>query len=312
MKFGILGDAKISREQLIPAMRAAGAQIIHLGRRDARKPSGDPLYDGVRQSSYEEMLADPEVEAVYNPLPNHLHVPWSIKALEAGKHVLCEKPMALNLAELDALEAAADKAGRYVYEAFMVRHHPQWEWLQSVDIGAPQMMSAHFSYPRPGSDNVRNVAAWGGGPVWDIGCYCLLAGMRIFKSRPRLIASDVAMAEGMDVEKTGTAMLDFGAGRYVNFMSSSGAALSQMVHLVGETGWARLDVPFNASGQTTAHWAKEALGVGDKITFPACNQYQNMVADFMNAVRAGSQSDFTDSRIMADILGTIVAGRPSD
>ena len=311
MKFGILGDAKISREQLIPAMRAAGAEIVHLGRRDASTPSEDPLYEGVRQSSYEDMLADPNVEAVYNPLPNHLHVPWTIKALEAGKHVLCEKPMALTTAELDMLVAAADKSGCYVYEAFMVRHHPQWEWLQSVDIGAPQLMSAHFSYPRPGDGNVRNVAAWGGGPVWDIGCYCLLAGMRIFKSTPKLLASDVTMAEGLDVEKTGAAMLDFGEGRYLNFISSSGAGLSQIVHLVGDAGWARLDAPFNPPRQTTAHWAKGALGVGELVTFPDCNQYQNMVAEFMASCKAGKSPDFTDSRILADILGQIVSGRPN-
>lgn len=310
MQFGILGDAKISREQLIPAMRAAGAKIVHLGRRDASQPSDDPLYDGVRQSSYEDMLADPQVEAVYNPLPNHLHVPWTVKALEAGKHVLCEKPMALSVEEVDTVEAAAKAAGRYVYEAFMVRHHPQWAWLQSVDIGAPQLMSAHFSYPRPGEGNVRNVAAWGGGPVWDIGCYCLLSGMRIFQAKPKLLSSQICLAEGMDVEKTGTAMIDFGDGRYLNFIASSGAGLSQMVHLVGETGWARLDAPFNPPRQTTGHWAQGALGVGERVEFAACNQYQIMVSDFMAACQAGKTPDFTDSRILADILRQIVSDRP--
>ena len=134
--------------------------------------------------------------------------------------------------------------------------------------------------------------------------------MRIFKSRPRLVASQLAMADGMDVEKTGAAMLDFGDGRYLNFISSSGAALSQMVHLVGETGWARLDVPFNPPEETTAHWANGTLGIGEKITFPAVNHYQQMVEDFMASLAAGKKPDFSDSRIMTEILGSIVADRP--
>ena len=135
MRFGILGDAKIAREKLLPAILAAGHEVTHLGRRE---PSGgaDPVWGDVCVSTYEAMLADPDIDAVYNPLPNHLHVPMAIRALEAGKPVLSEKPLALSLDELDAVEAAMASTGHYLYDGYMVRYHPQWDWLRSLDLGA--------------------------------------------------------------------------------------------------------------------------------------------------------------------------------
>ena len=129
MKFGLLGDAKIAREKVIPAIRSTGHDVIALGRRTPVAKAGDPVYDGVEQTNYDGVLAHPDVDIIYNPLPNHLHVPWSIKAMQADKHVICEKPIALNRGELQQLEDAAEATGRYVYEGFMIRHHPQWKWL---------------------------------------------------------------------------------------------------------------------------------------------------------------------------------------
>ena len=121
MRFGILGDAKIARQMLVAAMRNAGAEIVCLGRRNPDQPVSDPVWQGIEQTTYDDMLARRDIDAIYNPLPNHLHVSWTIKAMQAGKHVLCEKPMALSLDELDRLEAAHQQTGKYVYEAFMVR-----------------------------------------------------------------------------------------------------------------------------------------------------------------------------------------------
>ena len=144
MKFGVLGDAKIAREKLLPAISAAGHEVTHLGRRD---PSGgpDPVWGDVRVSSYEDMLADPDIDAVYNPLPNHLHVPMSITALEAGKPVICEKPVALSVEELDRLAAVAASTGLYLYDGYMVRSHPQWDWLRGLDLGARTHVTATFT-----------------------------------------------------------------------------------------------------------------------------------------------------------------------
>ena len=161
MRFGILGDAKIAREKLVPALRRAGCDIVHLGRRDELASVSDDIWQGVKTGSYEDVLADPKVEAVYIPLPNHLHVPWSVRAMEAGKAVLCEKPMALSSEEISELERASAQNGCYIYEAFMVRHHPQWDWLIELDIGAHYHLSAQFSYPPQPEGNIRNIAAWG-------------------------------------------------------------------------------------------------------------------------------------------------------
>lgn len=313
MKFGILGDAKIAREKLIPAMRAGGHEIVCLGRRDPSQPTEYPIWQGVRQTSYEQMLADPQVEAVYNPLPNHLHVPMSIKALQAGKPVLCEKPMALTLAELDQLEAAAQKSGCFVYEAFMVRHHPQWHWLRGLDIGARQLVMAQFSYPPPRSDNIRNYAGMGGGPIWDIGCYCVLSGMMLFGTKPTLLSITKKPAAGLDVEEAASALLDFGDGRVLTMQVSAAASLSQSVYLLGSKGWAQLTVPFNPPPVTTARWARAEdrrtglLGAGESLQFEACDQYQLMLDDFAAACADKRPADFTDSRALTGLLSQMVA-----
>ena len=315
MRFGILGDAKIAREKLVPALRKAGCDIVHLGRRDELASVSDDIWKGVKTGSYEDVLADPTVEAVYIPLPNHLHVPWSVRAMEAGKAVLCEKPMALSIEEIGQLERTSARTGCYIYEAFMVRHHPQWDWLTELSIGAHYHLSAQFSYPPQPEGNIRNIAAWGGGPVWDIGCYCVLAGLRIFGTKPKLLSATFRAEQHLDVEQSATALLEFGDGRTASFSVSSGASLSQMVRVVGTDGWAQLDVPFNPPRETTARWAHVSagkdslLGPGQMVTFEPCDHYQLMVEAFVKAVRAGDTSDFNDSRALTGILSEIISYR---
>ena len=315
MRFGILGDAKIAREKLVPAMRKAGCEIVHLGRRDQGTSPQHDIWQGVRIGGYEDVLSDPSVEAVYIPLPNHLHVPWAIRALEAGKAVLCEKPLALSLDELDQLERAAAQTGRYIYEAFMVRHHPQWDWLCALDIGERYHLSAQFSYPPQPEGNIRNIATWGGGPVWDISCYCVLASIRVFGSTPRLLTASVTPEAHLDVEKSATALLEFGPGQTAAVSVSSGASLSQLVRVVGTEGWAQLDVPFNPPKVTTARWGHVSagkdslLGPGQPVTFAPCDHYQKMVEAFIESVREGRRPDFDDSRTLTSILTEILSYR---
>ncbi len=312
MRFGILGDAKIARQFLVTAMRKAGVEIVCLGRRNPDQTVSDPVWQGIEQATYDDMLARQDIDAIYNPLPNHLHVSWTIKAMQAGKHVLCEKPMALSLDELDRLEAAHQQTGKYVYEAFMVRHHPQWDWLRQVDIGRRQLAQAQFSYPPQPDGNIRNFSDMGGGPVWDIGCYCVLAGMMAFDSIPRLISAMRVAESHLDVEKSASALLDFGNGQMLHFSVSSGVSLSQNFRLVGETGWCALDVPFNPPPVTKGRLASQAADVpllsdGAEILFEACDHYELMVTDFANACAEGRPADFAPSRILTDILGQIVA-----
>ena len=148
-------------------MQENGFSLVHLGTREPKKPSLEH-YGFSKIGQYDDVLSNPEVEAVYIPLPNHLHAEWSIKALNAGKHVLCEKPMALSLSEIDAVEKAAKLSNCYFQEAFMVRSHPQWEWLKKIEIGDALHVSAIFSYPPRPDGDIRNFARMGGGPVWDL------------------------------------------------------------------------------------------------------------------------------------------------
>ena len=312
MRFGVLGDAKIAREKLLPAIRAAGHEVTHVARRD-RGAGVNEIWGDVHICDYETLIASPEVDAIYNPLPNHLHVPWSVRALEAGKPVLSEKPVALSLAEMDLLETAARSSGLYLYDGYMVRYHPQWDWIKKLDVGTRKIVNAHFSYPPQPEGNIRNIAAWGGGPIWDIGCYCLLSGMMLFDGTPELVAVHKEQEEHLDVERTATAIVDFGRGQTLHFTASSGSSLQQSVTLVGTDGWAKLDVPFNASRVTTARWAHRdetpntMLGTGIEVTFEPCDQYQLMVEDFARAVTEERKADLSESRHLTRILGAMVA-----
>ena len=307
MRFGILGDAKIAREKLCPAIVAAGHEITHIGRRDPSR-GVDDIWGDARPVSYEALLAHPDIDAIYNPLPNHLHVEMTIRALEAGKPVLCEKPIALSEAELDRLEQAIARTNLYVYDGFMVRYHPQWEWLRSVDVGRRKIVQAHFAYPPQPKGNVRNFAKYGGGPLWDIGCYCLLAGLMLFDGSPTLVGCSKEMEKQLDVEMTGSGLVDFGRGQILTFTVSSGTSLSQSVTLLGTDGWAALDVPFNPPEIATGRFAKKSdgqtsqLSTGHEVVFEACDQYRLMVTDFAAAVAQGRTPDLAQSRHVIRII----------
>src|SRR5208337_878644 len=196
VKWGVLGAAKIAVEKVIPAMeRGEVCEIAAIASRDPAKAraAAERLGIALAYGSYEELLADGEIEAVYNPLPNELHVPWTLRALAAGKHVLCEKPIALDANEARQLIEARERSGRLVAEAFMVRCHPQWrrarELVQTGAIGAASAIQTFFSYRLLDPDNVRNRPPGGGG-LYDIGCYAVLTARYIFGAEPsRVVAS---------------------------------------------------------------------------------------------------------------------------
>ena len=227
MRFGILGEAKIAREWLVPAIIESGHEVTHLGRRNPSQESLPEIYRDVIETDYESLLAEPSIDAIYNPLPNHLHVPYSIAALRSGKHVLCEKPVALNIKELKRLEKVATKSSSYFQEAFMVQYHPQWKWLQELNIG--QIQSAHFifSYPQQPTGNYRNRAEDGGGPLYDIGCYAILSGCLLFGGMPEVISANAIMSIDFNVEKQVDAVLRSPNGAILNFTVSGSAALCQ-------------------------------------------------------------------------------------
>ena len=305
MNFGILGEAKIAREYLVPAILQAGHEVTHIGRRNPGKETLPDIYKGVIETDYESLLSEPSIDAIYNPLPNHLHVSYSIAALKSGKHVLCEKPVALTLEELSQLESVANENSSYFYEAFMIRSHPQWHWLQNLDIGDPQSAHFVFSYPQQPTGNYRNRAEDGGGPLYDIGCYAILSGCLLFGGMPEVISANAIMSIDFDVEKQVDAVLRWPNGAILNFTVSGDAALCQSLSVLSLNGWAKLNIPVNPPEVTHAYWSNGGLQEGTKVSFPACNQYKLMVDDFVSQANSGVASDFSISRVVTKTINEI-------
>ena len=305
MNFGILGEAKIAREHVVPAILNAGHTVTHVGRRTPGKEALPKIYGSAIETDYESLINDPSVDAIYNPLPNHLHVPYSIKALKSNKHVLCEKPVALNLDELTQLENAAKESKAFFYEAFMVRSHPQWHWLQNLDIGQYQSSHFIFSYPQQPAGNVRNLVKYGGGPLFDIGCYAILSGCMLFKGEPKVLSAAAIMCDEYETEKQVDATLRWPNGETLSFTVSANAALCQAYTVLGSNGWAKLNVPINPPEKTYAYWSNGGLQKGSKVEFPACNHYQLMVEEFVSRSESGQESDFLFTRIITKAINDI-------
>jgi len=305
MKFGILGEAKIARNYLAPAILEAGHEITHIGRRNPTQKKLPEIYQDVVETNYDDLLSEPSIDAIYIPLPNHLHVPYSIAALNAGKHVLCEKPVALNLDELTQLESVAAKCKLYFQEAYMVRHHPQWHWLQELDIGNLQTAHFIFSYPHQPEGNYRNSSSFGGGPLYDIGCYAILTGCLLFDGTPEVVSAIAKMDDKFDVESQMDAILRWPNGEVLNFTVSGDAALCQSLHVLGDNGWAKLDVPVNPPETTHAYWSRGGLEKGERIKFSRCDQYKLMIDDFVAQVKSNATPDFSVSRVITNAINKI-------
>ncbi len=294
IRFGIMGSAKIARTQLAPAILEAGYSIQAVASRSREQAQAFAQSVGAPSSydSYEALLADDQVDAVYIPLPNHLHVPWAIKAMAAGKHVLCEKPIALNSDDLQALLDAAAGFDGTLMEAFMVCHHAQWRAIhQQVlpAIGDLRALHAVFSYGLSDDTNVRNVPEWGGGGLLDIGCYTVLAGRWCFGAEPVSVQSTLDLDPQFGIDRQTSALLDYGQGRTLSLTVCTQGARYQRLLMLGSKGWAELEVPFNAPNEgVRIRLAPDGgLGAGDIIEIPPQNQYASMVRDFAEQAESG-------------------------
>jgi predicted dehydrogenase len=227
--------------------------------------------------SYEELLADPEIDAVYNPMPNHLHVPWSIKALEAGKHVLCEKPIALSSTSAQELVDAARRHPQLkVMEAFMYRHHPQWRRAkQLVDqgaIGELRTVQSFFSYFNDDPANIRNMPDIGGGGLMDIGCYNISLSRFIFGAEPRRVLGIVEYDPQFGTDRLASGILDFGRGA-ATFTCSTQLTPYQRVNIYGTAGRVEIEIPFNAPPDRPCRMWHQRDGQVEEIVFEICDQY---------------------------------------
>ena len=292
VRWGVLGAAKIAVEKVIPAMqRGEWAQVTAIASRDLGRARRAAASLGIARAygSYEELLADPDVEAVYNPLPNHLHLPWSAAAAEAGKHVLCEKPVGMNAGEARELLRARDRAGVKIQEAFMVRTHPQWlgtrEVIRSGRIGELRAAACVFSYFNRDAANIRNRAEMGGGALMDIGCYPINLSRFVFGSEPRRVLGHVERDPDWGVDRLTSAVLDFG-GAAATFTCSTQLAPYQRVQFFGTLGRVEVEVPFNApNDRPTRILIGGSDGRVEAREFPACDQYTIQGDLFSRAVR---------------------------
>jgi predicted dehydrogenase len=293
--WGVLGTARIGTQKVIPAMQqSAWCEVRAIASRSepAAREAAAALGIPVAYGSYEALLDDPAVEAVYNPLPNHLHVPLTLRAAAAGKHVLCEKPIALSAEEARGLRAVP--AGVKVMEAFMVRFHPQWlrarELVQEGRVGALRAVQAFFSYFNADPANIRNRRECGGGALYDIGCYPIVVGRFLFGGEPRRAVALVDRDPAFGTDRTASAVVDFGEGRHLGFTVSTQCLPYQRVQICGTRGRVELQIPFNAPQGGATRILVDEGGALDGATLttetlPPCDQYTLQGEAFSRAIR---------------------------
>jgi predicted dehydrogenase len=298
IRWGVLGVAHIAMRKVIPAMqRGSLTEVVALASRDAQKAQAAAAQLGIPRaySSYEDLLADPRVDAIYNPLPNHLHVPWSIRAAEAGKHVLCEKPIALTVAEVKELGETRDRTGVQIGEAFMVRTHPQWlrarQIVDSGEIGDLRSVIGAFSYYNVDASNIRNMPEYGGGALLDIGCYPVTISRFLFRREPARVSAAIERDAALGTDTLTSALLDFSPGQAV-FTSSTQLVPYQNVQILGTRGRIEIPIPFNAPPdkpcQIVIDPGKDVFRTGARVEeFPVCDQYTIQGDLFSKAILEG-------------------------
>jgi predicted dehydrogenase len=287
VRWGILGTAKIAVAKVIPAMQQSEwCEIAAIASRDLSKAkaAAGELNIPSAYGSYEELLADDSIEAIYNPLPNNLHVEWTVKAAEAGKHVLCEKPIALSAKEARTLIEVRDRTGVRIQEAFMVRTHPQWletrRLIHSGRIGSLRSITGFFSYNNPDPTNIRNHLELGGGALMDIGCYPITISRFVYEMEPSRVLGLIERDAANGTDTLTSAVLNFPNG-HSTFTCSTRLAPYQRMIFTGTEGRIEVLIPFNAPNDRPT----QILLDDETIEFPVCDQYEIQGSFFSRAIR---------------------------
>ena len=299
IRWGVLSTANIGVKKVLPAMQrgqlstvAAIASRDHARARAVAAQLNIPTTYG----SYEELLADPDIDAIYNPLPNQLHVPWTLRAAEAGKHVLCEKPIAMSRAEAESLLAVRDRTGVLIGEAFMIRSHPQWLRTRALidegRIGQLRSIAAFFSYFNNDPANIRNQPETGGGALYDIGCYCIHSARYAFAAEPTRVSALIDRDPQLGTDRLTSALLDFPAGHAI-FTCSTQLVPWQRVHFFGTKGRIEIEIPFNAPPDRPTRLfidnGSDLHGSGIVTeTFPIVDQYTLQGDAFSRSILEGT------------------------
>jgi predicted dehydrogenase len=284
LRWGVLSTANIALSKVIPAMRRGKwCEVAAIASRDfdKAKQAASSLEIPKAYGSYEELLKDDTIDVIYNPLPNHLHVRWSAAAAESGKHVLCEKPIALNVAEALQLLAVRDRTKVRIQEAFMVRTHPQWlgarELIRAGRIGQLRSISGFFSYFNANPGNIRNQPELGGGALMDIGCYPVSMSRFLFQQEPDRVFGVIERDPELGVDRLTSVILDFPRGQSV-FTCSTQLAPYQRMQILGTHGRIEVEIPFNAPADRPTRIfiddGSDLFGTSiETREFPTCDQY---------------------------------------
>ena len=292
VKWGIISTANIGVAKVIPGMlKSKDLEVAAISSRNLKTARKWAMELGIAKSygSYEEMLADPEIEAVYNPLPNHLHVPLTLAAARAGKHVLCEKPIAITAKEAMQLRKAPKDV--HIAEAFMVRHATQWlaarDLVKKGKIGDVRAIQVLFSYFNRDPKNVRNMASIGGGGLRDIGCYPITVSRFIFDAEPKRVTATFDRDPAFKTDRAAGGLADFGDGRHLSFTISTQLAPFQRVHIAGTKGRIEIEIPFNAPPDQPNRYFVQGMqmNAGEWVDLPVSDQYQLQAEAFGRVIR---------------------------
>lgn len=298
VRWGVLGASDFALKVSLPAMkRGPLTQLVALASRDVGKAREAARSLGIPRAygSYGELLDDPEIEAVYIPLPNHLHVEWTARAARAGKHVLCEKPIALSAREAETLVAVQRETGKLIAEAFMIRNHPQWklvgEWVRGGKIGDLVSVQTAFSYFNRDATNIRNRKEVGGGALYDIGCYAVNTSRFLFGREPGRAIALIERDPDFGTDRLTSGLLDYG-GAHLAFTCSTQAVPYQRVNVFGTKGRIEIEIPFNAPADEPCRIflddGSTLNGSSAEVTvLPAVDQYHLQGEAFSRAVRTG-------------------------
>jgi len=297
IRWGILSTANIGLMKVIPGIqRSPHSEVVAIASRSlaAAQAAAERLAIPKAYGSYEDLLADPDVDAIYNPLPNDLHVPWTLQAVAAGKHVLCEKPIALDRQDAERLRSAAP--GPLIMEAFMVRFHPQWlrarDIVRSGRLGEAKIITSFFSYHNVDPANIRNDPKKGGGGTWDIGCYPIVAARFLFEAEPIRLVSLMDRDPAFRTDRIASALVDFGSGRCLTFTVSTQAVPHQSVQIFGTKARLEIIIPFNApQGKATTILVDDGSALdassATRETMAPSDQYAEQAEAMATAILSG-------------------------
>lgn len=324
IRWGVLGGARIAISRFMPAMAEASfAELSAIGSRTLDRSRSLGRDFGIPRcfGSYEELLADPAIDAIYVPLPNHLHVEWSIRAMEAGKHVLCEKPLCLTVAEVDALREVRDRTGRHIEEAFSYRNHPQWArihaLLSSGAIGAARTVQCTLAKQFLDPNDHRNDPKRGGGALYDLGSYAISACSLVFGRPPSRVVAAIERDRQFLIDRLSTAILDYGTGHATvtaGTQSGPSTLTHQQFSILGSSGWLRCNFPYAHGKASGCH-----VYVGDQtsygsfetatFTFDAVNQYALQIDRFSRHLLGAEVPvwPIEDSRITLAVIEALFA-----